>query len=263
MPWQNTVRDIRVSVIQESRRLSLRSANGLNTQWGKIRRFIAARKNSTTPTPSNPHRESEWKPQSAPELYKIIMVGTGGVGKSALTLQFMYDEFVQDYEPTKADSYRKKVILDGEEIQVDILDTAGQEDYAAIRDNYFRSGEGFLCVFSVTEETSLDACRELREQITRVKNSETIPFILIGNKSDLNDRRKISSISAESKAYGWKVPYIETSAKTRENVDKAFFDLLRIIKESKTTENANKSGPAKKMSPVERRLCCCGLFSCR
>lgn len=54
------------------------------------------------------------------------------------------------------------MILDGEEIQVDILDTAGQEDYAAIRDNYFRSGEGFLCVFSITEETSLESCYELR-----------------------------------------------------------------------------------------------------
>ena len=66
----------------------------------------------------------------------------------------MYDEFVEDYEPTKADSYRKKVVLDGEEVQIDILDTAGQEDYAAIRDNYFRSGEGFLCVFSITEDDS-------------------------------------------------------------------------------------------------------------
>ena len=52
----------------------------------------------------------------------------------------------------KADSYRKKVIFDGQEAQIDILDTAGQEDYAAIRDNYFRSGEGFLCVFSITEK---------------------------------------------------------------------------------------------------------------
>merc|ERR1712183_752166 len=91
---------------------------------------------------------------SSPSLHKVIMVGSGGVGKSALTLQFMYDEFVEDYEPTKADSYRKKVVLDGEEVQIDILDTAGQEDYAAIRDNYFRSGEGFLCVFSITEEDS-------------------------------------------------------------------------------------------------------------
>jgi Ras-related protein Ral-A len=112
------------------------------------------------------------KPAVQPALHKVIMVGSGGVGKSALTLQFMYDEvrvrpriltlwplvglplivslfyraliffltflqfsfqFVEDYEPTKADSYRKKVVLDGEEVQIDILDTAGQEDYAAIR----------------------------------------------------------------------------------------------------------------------------------
>lgn len=137
-------------------------------------------------------------------LHKVIMVGSGGVGKSALTLQFMYDEvgydkfyfafygsrhniclvfircnkitkpffkyvmficvlqFVEDYEPTKADSYRKKVVLDEEEAQIDILDTAGQEDYAAIRDNYFRSGEGFLCVFSITEHESFSAVNEFR-----------------------------------------------------------------------------------------------------
>lgn len=73
------------------------------------------------------------KTAAQPALHKVIMVGSGGVGKSALTLQFMYDEFVEDYEPTKADSYRKKVVLDAEEVQIDILDTAGQEDYAAIR----------------------------------------------------------------------------------------------------------------------------------
>lgn len=71
-------------------------------------------------------------------------------------------QFVEDYEPTKADSYRKKVVLDGEEVQIDILDTAGQEDYAAIRDNYFRSGEGFLCVFSITEMESFQATAEFR-----------------------------------------------------------------------------------------------------
>lgn len=71
-------------------------------------------------------------------------------------------QFVEDYEPTKADSYRKKVVLDGEEVQIDILDTAGQEDYAAIRDNYFRSGEGFLCVFSITELESFAATVDFR-----------------------------------------------------------------------------------------------------
>lgn len=69
---------------------------------------------------------------------------------------------MEDYEPTKADSYRKKVVLDGEDVQIDILDTAGQEDYAAIRDNYFRSGEGFLLVFSITEQESFTATSEFR-----------------------------------------------------------------------------------------------------
>lgn len=75
---------------------------------------------------------------------------------------FFFKQFVEDYEPTKADSYRKKVVLDGEEVQIDILDTAGQEDYAAIRDNYFRSGEGFLCVFSITELESFAATVDFR-----------------------------------------------------------------------------------------------------
>lgn len=163
-------------------------------------------------------------------MFKVIVVGSGGVGKSALTLQFMYDEFVQDYEPTKADSYRKKITLDNHEAQLDILDTAGQEDYAAIRDNYFRSGDGFLCVFSITEQESLNAANELREQILRVKNDDNIPFLLVGNKADLEERRVVSREAATEQAASWNVPYVETSAKTRQNVDSIFYDLARLIK---------------------------------
>ena len=65
-------------------------------------------------------------------LHKALMVGSGGVGKSALTLQYMYGDFVEEYDPTKADSYRKKVNIDGHDCQIDILDTAGQEEYAAV-----------------------------------------------------------------------------------------------------------------------------------
>jgi len=173
------------------------------------------------------------KGAASPSLHKVIMVGSGGVGKSALTLQFMYDEFVEDYEPTKADSYRKKVVLDGEEVQIDILDTAGQEDYAAIRDNYFRSGEGFLCVFSITEDESFQAANELREQILRVKDEENVPFILVGNKCDLNSRREVNLVSGQNQADQWNVPYMETSAKTRENVEPIFFELLRQIEAQK------------------------------
>ncbi|XP_046375892.1 ras-related protein Ral-a-like isoform X1 [Haliotis cracherodii] len=190
---------------------------------------------------------SKAKTQQPAVIHKVIMVGSGGVGKSALTLQFMYDEFVEDYEPTKADSYRKKVVLDGEEVQIDILDTAGQEDYAAIRDNYFRSGEGFLCVFSITEQESFQATAEFREQILRVKNDENIPFLLVGNKCDLEEKRQVSNDEATKRAQEWKVVYVETSAKTRTNVDKTFYDLLRTMNKFKQEKRSGKSssGPTK------------------
>lgn len=199
------------------------------------------------------------KNQSSLALHKVIMVGSGGVGKSALTLQFMYDEFVEDYEPTKADSYRKKVVLDGEEVQIDILDTAGQEDYAAIRDNYFRSGEGFLLVFSITEHESFTATAEFREQILRVKAEEDkIPLLVVGNKSDLEDRRQVSVEEARGKAEEWGVQYVETSAKTRANVDKVFFDLMREVRGKKMSENKDKNGKGKnkKNKKSFKERCC-------
>ncbi|XP_065665879.1 ras-related protein Ral-A isoform X2 [Hydra vulgaris] len=188
-------------------------------------------------------------------VHKIIMVGSGGVGKSALTLQFMYEEFVEDYEPTKADSYRKKVTLKGEECQIDILDTAGQEDYAAIRDNYIRSGEGFLCVYSVCEPESFANATDFREQILRVKGEteKHIPFILVANKVDLTDKRQVSSEVGRARAREWKVEYLETSAKTKENVDKAFMDLALEIQSRKNEKNQLPVKP--KPGPNPRPKC--------
>lgn len=205
-------------------------------------------------------------------VLKIIMVGTGGVGKSALTLQFMYDEFVENYEPTKADSYRKQVRIDGfidyhhmnkrsgdNEVMVDILDTAGQEDYAAIRDNYFRSGEGFLCVFSITEAESYAAIRDFREQILRVKGDDiNIPFLLVGNKADLEERRVVSQEEAQKLADSWNVPYIETSAKTRMNVDTIFNHLLKDIYTKKIAD-AQTSNGTKAKKPKKRKKTKCLL----
>ncbi|KAI8082640.1 small GTPase superfamily [Gilbertella persicaria] len=180
-------------------------------------------------------------------LHKVIMVGSGGVGKSALTLQYMYGDFVEEYDPTKADSYRKKVVLDGMDCQIDILDTAGQEEYAAIRDNYYRSGEGFLCVFSVCEQESLDHTQEFRDQILRVLDDESIPFVLVGNKVDLAHLRKVESGSAQQIAQEWGCPYIETSAKTRQNVDEVYTVLMRLIAKRKEAMH-REDGKSKKSS---------------
>ena len=201
------------------------------------------------------------KEEASPLLHKVIMVGSGSTGKSALTLQFMYDEFVEEYEPTKADSYQKKVVLDAEEVQIDLLDTAGEEDYAAIQDKNFRSGEGFLCVFSITQDESFQAAKEFREQIVRVKGKETIPFILVGNKSDLTDQRAVTLANAQAQANEWKVPYVETSAKTRENVDKVFFDLMREIRAQKMdTKRMDTIGVDTKGMDIEGNLCKCTIL---
>ncbi|CAH8854745.1 unnamed protein product [Trichobilharzia szidati] len=170
--------------------------------------------------------------QQLPVL-RIAIIGSGGVGKSALTLQFMYDEFVEDYEPTKADSYRKKERLDGEEIQFDILDTAGQEDYNGIRDYYFRSSEGFLLVYAIDDEESLRALPMFHEQVVRIKNCEQPPMLIVANKCDLKDpKQKDYTLQGMQYAKCWGVPFVETSAKMCCNVDKVFIEIGREIRRS-------------------------------
>uniref|UniRef100_A0A671FB46 HRas proto-oncogene, GTPase n=1 Tax=Rhinolophus ferrumequinum TaxID=59479 RepID=A0A671FB46_RHIFE len=97
--------------------------------------------------------------------YKLVVVGTGNVGKSALTIQFFQNHFVEEYDPTIEDSYRKQVVIDGETCLLDILDTAGQEEYSAMRAQYMRTGEGFLCVFAINNTKSFEDIHQYRQQI--------------------------------------------------------------------------------------------------
>uniref|UniRef100_A0A7S4PMX5 Uncharacterized protein n=1 Tax=Paramoeba aestuarina TaxID=180227 RepID=A0A7S4PMX5_9EUKA len=166
-------------------------------------------------------------------LHKIIIVGDGGVGKSALTLQYMYGDFVEEYDPTSADSYRKKITIEGEETNIDILDTAGQEDYAAMRDNYYRTGEGFICVYSVTRESTFKEVNNFREAILRVTERDSVPFVLVGNKIDLENEREVSKEKGESLAAQFDCKFIETSAKTNTNVDEAFKIVVENVIEAK------------------------------
>uniref|UniRef100_A0A4W5P1S9 small monomeric GTPase n=1 Tax=Hucho hucho TaxID=62062 RepID=A0A4W5P1S9_9TELE len=147
--------------------------------------------------------------------YKLVVVGAGGVGKSALTIQLIQNHFVDEYDPTIEDSYRKQVVIDGETCLLDILDTAGQEEYSAMRDQYMRTGEGFLCVFAINNIKSFEDVHLYREQINRVKDSDSVPMVLVGNKSDLGSR-SVESRQAQELARGYGVPFVETSAKTRQ-----------------------------------------------
>lgn len=164
--------------------------------------------------------------------YKLVVVGDGGVGKSALTIQLIQNHFVEEYDPTIEDSYRKQVVIDGETCLLDILDTAGQEEYSAMRDQYMRTGEGFLLVFAVNEAKSFENIGQYREQIRRVKDSDEVPMVLVGNKCDLSQRAvDMRVVNDAARSYG--IPFIETSAETRMGVDDAFYTLVREIRKFK------------------------------
>eukprot|EP01133_Synstelium_polycarpum_P005935 gene5935-6874_t len=164
--------------------------------------------------------------------YKLVVMGGGGVGKSALTIQFIQNHFIEEYDPTIEDSYRRQCQVDDDTCLLDILDTAGQDDYSAMRDQYMRTGQGFLCVYDVTSRTSFEEINVVRDQIIRVKDNERVPIVLVGNKCDLENLREVTHGEGEELAKSFGCPFLETSAKKRLNVDECFFDVVREIKKA-------------------------------
>jgi len=93
---------------------------------------------------------------------------------------------------SQLDSYRKQCVIDDEVALLDVLDTAGQEEYSAMREQYMRTGEGFLLVYSITSRTSFEEITQFQQQILRVKDKDYFPLIIVGNKCDLEVDRQVS-----------------------------------------------------------------------
>ncbi|KAH8656596.1 ras family-domain-containing protein [Tricladium varicosporioides] len=162
--------------------------------------------------------------------YKLVAVGGGGVGKSCLTIQLIQSHFVDEYDPTIEDSYRKQCVIDDEVALLDVLDTAGQEEYSAMREQYIRTGEGFLLIYSITSRSSFEEITTYQRQILRVKDKDYFPIILVGNKCDLDGEREVHRQEGEALARTFGCKFIETSAKNRINVDNAFYDMVREVR---------------------------------
>ncbi|KAI1399488.1 ras-domain-containing protein [Hypoxylon fuscum] len=203
--------------------------------------------------------------------YKLVVVGGGGVGKSCLTIQLIQSHFVDEYDPTIEDSYRKQCVIDDEVALLDVLDTAGQEEYSAMREQYMRTGEGFLLVYSITSDQSFEEIRTFQQQILRVKDKDPtdyFPMVVVGNKCDLESEREVPRQDGEALAKQFGCPFVETSAKSRTNVDKAFFDLVREIRHynrnmqglsTNSGGNGGLNGPTSKleMNEGESEAGCC------
>ncbi|KAL6740561.1 hypothetical protein Aduo_013905 [Ancylostoma duodenale] len=185
--------------------------------------------------------------------YKIVVLGSGGVGKSALTVQFVQGIFVEKYDPTIEDSYRKQVEVDGQQCMLEILDTAGTEQFTAMRDLYMKNGQGFVLVYSITAQSTFNDLMDLRDQILRVKDSDEVPMILVGNKCDLEDERVVGKDQGLNLARQFGSAYLETSAKAKINVNEVFYDLIRQI-------NRRYPDTTKKPGETSKQCCACNLM---
>ena len=158
-----------------------------------------------------------------------------------------------------ADSYRKQCVIDDEVALLDVLDTAGQEEYSAMREQYMRTGEGFLLVYSITSRQSFEEIITFQQQILRVKDKDYFPMIVVGNKCDLEAEREVpmeggctllslrrqlltTSTEGQQLARQFGCKFIETSAKSRKNVDQAFYDIVREIRRYNKEMSSYPSG---------------------
>lgn len=176
--------------------------------------------------------------------YKVVVLGSGGVGKSALTVKFVSGTFMEKYDPTIEDFYRKEIEVDSAPSVLEILDTAGTEQFASMRDLYIKNGQGFLIVYSITSLQTFQDIKTMKDQIVRVKGADNVPMILVGNKCDLEHQREVPAAEGESLAQFWGCPFLETSAKNTQHVNEVF---IEIVREMNT-------------SPVDERKRCCSIL---
>ncbi|MFX1520083.1 MAG: GTP-binding protein [Promethearchaeota archaeon] len=163
-------------------------------------------------------------------VFKVIVVGDGGVGKTALTLRCTTKVFVENYKVTIGVDFRiKRYTMDNIQTSLLIWDTGGQERFTKIRSHYFQGASGALIVYDVTNERSFLNIKKWHREVKT--HLEDIPMILIGNKSDLEQLRMISFKDGEKLAKEIGCPFFEASAKAGENVELIFGTLNSLLLE--------------------------------
>lgn len=194
---------------------------------------------------------SEWNycvkcgnPRSAdsPLAYKLVIMGSGGVGKSAISTRFIHGDFVSIYDPTIEECYSKHVNHNGDDVKIDLLDTAGQDTFSAMKELYTLCGDGFAFVYSIDQRRSFDRLKDFYALLQRRRIGNSPPLILVGNKSDLIASREISTRELMIRAEVWEADHIEVSAKTGENTSDIFFILLDRLRQQDKPVSKKRRG---------------------
>lgn len=196
-------------------------------------------------------------------LFKLLLIGDSGVGKSCLLLRFADDTYTESYISTIGVDFKIRTIeLEGKTVKLQIWDTAGQERFRTITSSYYRGAHGIIVVYDVTDNESFTHVKQWLTEIDRYA-SEGVNKLLVGNKSDLTGKKVVEYSVAKEFADQLNIPFLETSAKNATNVEQAFLTMAKQIKDrmgsSSTPSGAAKSStvtPGQTVQSQQSGSCC-------
>ncbi|XP_076588218.1 ras-related protein Rab-8B-like [Chaetodon auriga] len=197
-------------------------------------------------------------------LFKLLLIGDSGVGKTCLLFRFSEDSFNTTFISTIGIDFKIRTIeLDGKRVKLQIWDTAGQERFRTITTAYYRGAMGIMLVYDICNEKSFENIKNWIRNIEEHASSDVEKMVL-GNKCDMTDRRQVSKDRGEKLAIDYGVKFLETSAKSSLNVEEAFYTMGRDILHnlsSKTTDN-NAGGSGKPVKITEKKSKKIKLLKC-
>jgi len=191
-------------------------------------------------------------------LFKLLLIGDSGVGKSCLLLRFADNTFTDSFISTIGVDFKIRTLdIDGKRVKLQIWDTAGQERFRTITSSYYRGAHGIIVVYDVTDRVSFNNVKQWLGEIDRYA-CQSVNKLLLGNKADLAEKRTVQTSEGKDFADSLGVQFLETSAKTSNNVEEAFTTMTRQIKNRLDSANtvatsASKSSNIKVSTNKEKK----------
>lgn len=179
---------------------------------------------------------------------KVIVLGSTGAGKSALTVRLVTGYFMADLDPAVEDTYRKTIEVDGEDCALEILDTVMREEFSEPDHDFMRTCDVALFVYSITSRPSYEELQNFHDHIHRMKDIDRVPNVLVAAQCDRGEERQVTADEGRAVAARWQVPFFETSAKTGIGVEDVFVALVREARRpardpSRSRPDAPKGAP--------------------
>jgi len=205
-----------------------------NTEKAKVNRKKVRTRDRRSEGDNAIARDSHaWGGGEKEKHYRLVVLGAAAVGKSSIISQFLYDRFLSEYQETVEDMHHGQFCQNGVQLTLDILDTAGAHSFPAMRKLAISTADAFVLVYSLDDNASFEAVKELRDQVLQ-ERGEDIPIVVVGNKADVSqERRIIQRETAEGiVCVEWGNGYVEASAKDGVNVVGVFKEILRQCEET-------------------------------